>query len=112
MPAIPETLSYEPPTLGDLRELKEQFGLTGAQMAQLFNVSNDKQWRKYTGGQAPRPIGIERAFWMAAHQVLDPEQLEAVRAYMASFGALWEIDETRSNENGGELRYRQRTEAS
>ncbi|SFM73261.1 hypothetical protein [Variovorax sp. OV329] len=109
MRITPPVNDYRPPTPRDLQVLKEQFGLTAYEMARLFAVQPE-QWRKHTGGQAPREISVTRAFFMAAFQVLDDEEIERVVAYMASFGASWNMDAEPPPR--ADSRYRQRNEAS
>ncbi|MDM0053362.1 hypothetical protein [Variovorax sp. J22R115] len=91
MRITPPVTDYHAPTPRDLQVLKEQFGLTAYEMARLFAVQPE-QWRKHTGGQSPREISVTRAFFMAAFQVLSDEEIERVVAYMASFGARWNMD--------------------
>lgn len=86
-------MKYTPPTVKHLAQLKDQLGGTGAQMANLFGMASDVQWRKYTGGAAPREISLQRAFFMSAMQVLTADEIERVRVHMASFGARWERDD-------------------
>ncbi|MEJ8821544.1 XRE family transcriptional regulator [Variovorax humicola] len=109
MRITPPVTDYRAPTPKDLQDLKEQFGLTAYEMARLFAVQPE-QWRKHTGGQAPREISVTRAFFMAAFQVLSDDEIERVVAYMASFGARWNMDAEPPPRP--EPRYRQRNEAS
>jgi hypothetical protein len=109
MRITPPVTDYQAPTPKDLQELKEHFGLTAYEMARLFAVAPE-QWRKHTGGQSPREISATRAFFMAAFQVLTDEEIERVVAYMASFGARWNMDAEPPPRP--EPRYRPRNEAS
>jgi hypothetical protein len=109
MRITPPVTDYRAPTPQDLQVLKEHFGLTAYEMARLFAVQPE-QWRKHTGGQSPREISVTRAFFMAAFQVLGDEEIERVVAYMASFGANWNMDAEPPPRP--EPRYRQRNEAS
>ncbi|MBS0454228.1 MAG: XRE family transcriptional regulator [Proteobacteria bacterium] len=109
MRMTPPINEYRAPTPADLQQLKEQFGLTSYEMARLFAVQPE-QWRKHTGGLSPREISVTRAFFMAAFQVLSNEEIERIVAYMASFGASWNMDAEPAPRP--EPRYRQRNEAS
>ncbi|WP_342346275.1 XRE family transcriptional regulator [Caballeronia zhejiangensis] len=66
--------------------------MTGKQMADLFWLAGDHQWRKYTGGQSPRELSPHMAFVAAAKLALTPEDFAHVLAKMAEFGALVEED--------------------
>ncbi|WP_429497435.1 XRE family transcriptional regulator [Robbsia andropogonis] len=56
------TIKYSPPTPENLRALKERLDFTGDQMAQMFGLAGNNQWRKYTGGAAPRPMSLPMLF--------------------------------------------------
>lgn len=78
---------YKPPTIDDLRTLKEELGFTGEQMAELCGLAGGQQWRKYTGGQEPREISPQMLFFAAARLELDAEALERVANRMRAIGA-------------------------
>ncbi|MCW3543379.1 XRE family transcriptional regulator [Burkholderia cenocepacia] len=59
---------YFPPTPEDLRALKVRLGFTGEQMAQMFGLAGNSQWRKYTGGVEPRPMSLPMLFLALALQ--------------------------------------------
>lgn len=80
-------MHYTPPTPQDLQALKNELGLTGQQMAELAAVAGGQQWRKYTGGESPRDMGLHILFFMAARLVLSDSELESVRAKMIEIGA-------------------------
>jgi transcriptional regulator with XRE-family HTH domain len=80
-------MRYLPPTTDDLRRLKDDLGLTGEQMAELFGLAGGQQWRKYTGGAEPREMGLQMLFFAAARLVLDPQQVDRVLARMRQIGA-------------------------
>ncbi|ALK30841.1 MULTISPECIES: hypothetical protein [Burkholderia] len=61
-------LKYFPPTPEDLRALKTELGFTGEQMAQMFGLAGNNQWRKYTGGADPRPMALPMLFLALALQ--------------------------------------------
>lgn len=80
-------LNYAPPTIEDLAALKEELNLTGAQMADLFALGGSHQWRKYTGGQAPRAMSAQMLFYACAQLELPDDQLRRVMARMQAVGA-------------------------
>ncbi|WCM21346.1 XRE family transcriptional regulator [Paraburkholderia bryophila] len=59
-------IHYTPPTPENLRALKSELGYTGDQMASLFGLAGNNQWRKYTGGQEPRPMSLPMLFLAGA----------------------------------------------
>lgn len=67
--------------------MKDQLGLTGEQMAELFGVAGGQQWRKYTGGAEPRQMSIQMLFFAAARLTLTDTELARVRDRMLSAGA-------------------------
>ena len=79
-------LTYAPPTTADLAALKHTLGYTGEQMADLAAVAGGQQWRKYTGGVAPRTLGVHMAFFMAARLVLTGQELHKVTEKMRAIG--------------------------
>jgi hypothetical protein len=85
-------MHYSPPTPADLRCLKEELGMTGVEMAELFGLAGGQQWRKYTGGQSPRGMGLHMLFFAAARLVLTPEELEKVASRMQAAGAQIKLD--------------------
>jgi len=68
-------------------------------MAELFGVSSDKQWRKYTGGQQPREVSPHMLFFAMARLVLKQKDLNLVIEAMRDAGA--DIDLTASPETPG-----------
>lgn len=78
---------YTPPTAEDLEALKERLGYTGNQMADLAGVASNSQWRKYTGGVAPRAMSPHILFFMAAQLALKSEELDSVLKKMREIGA-------------------------
>ena len=78
---------YTPPTPEDLEALKESLGYTGNQMADLAGVASNSQWRKYTGGVAPRAMSPHILFFMAAQLALSNDELERVLEKMREIGA-------------------------
>ncbi|MDE1138209.1 MAG: XRE family transcriptional regulator [Paraburkholderia tropica] len=80
-------ITYTPPSTRDLADLKQKLNMTGKQMADLFWLAGDHQWRKYTGGQAPRELSPHMAFVAAAKLSLTEDELARVLGKMAEFGA-------------------------
>lgn len=80
-------MQYTPPTTEDLARLKAALGFTGKQMAELFGVSADFQWRKYTGGHSPREMSMHMLFFAMARMELQPAVLERVLERMRAVGA-------------------------
>lgn len=78
---------YTPPTPEELEALKEGLGYTGNEMADLAGVASNSQWRKYTGGVAPRAMSPHILFFMAAQLVLNEDELERVLNKMSEIGA-------------------------
>jgi hypothetical protein len=90
-------IHYIPPTPEDLRNLKDQLGYTGEQMADLFGLAGNNQWRKYTGGHAPRPMSLPMLFLAGA--MLHPnKRIADVFAWCQQIGAKIEIH---SSPDGG-----------
>lgn len=56
-------------------------------MAELFGLSDGRQWRKYTGGASPREMSAQMLFFAAARRTLDAESIERVIAAMREMGA-------------------------
>jgi len=80
-------MRYIPPSPADLRRLKNELELTSEQMAELFGLAGGQQWRKYTGGIAPREMGPQMLFLAAARLVLDEQELGRVLDRMREVGA-------------------------
>lgn len=78
-------LIYSPPSPAQLAALKEQLGLSSAQLADLFGVKDGRQWRKYTGGQ--REISMQMLFFGLARLELDEATIERVFSRMRAAGA-------------------------
>ncbi|MDR8102435.1 XRE family transcriptional regulator [Burkholderia cenocepacia] len=89
-------IKYTPPGTQHLATLKHELNMTGKQMADLFWLGGDHQWRKYTGGQAPREMSPHMAFVAAAKLALTDEEFARVLAKMETFGA--RVEESPSGE--------------
>ncbi|RAU37088.1 XRE family transcriptional regulator [Enterobacter sp. RIT418] len=84
---MPLIENYTPPAPEDLARLKDELGLTGNQMADLAGLAGSNHWRKYTGGESPRVMGLHMLFYMAAQLELKPEELQKVLKKMIEIGA-------------------------
>ncbi len=82
---------YDPPSAGDLARLKDDLAFTSPQMADLAGLAQGAQWRKYTGGADPRPLGMQMHFYMAALLTLDEDSLARVVECMREQGAEVEL---------------------
>ena len=85
-------MRYTPPTTRDLAALKASLERTGDEMADLFGLAGSHQWRKYTGGQSPREMSAQMAFFAAARLELDRAQMERIIRRMRDFGADIDLD--------------------
>jgi hypothetical protein len=85
-------MRYTPPTTKDLADLKHELGMTGKQLAELFGVAGDHQWRKYTGGNAPRPMAPQMLFFAMARLELDDATIERVLQRMRRAGAAIDLN--------------------
>lgn len=78
-------LIYSPPAPAQLAAFKRELGLSSAQMAELFGVSDGRQWRKYSGGD--REISLQMLFFGLARLELDEASIERVFSRMRAAGA-------------------------
>jgi hypothetical protein len=86
-------INYIPPTPEDLRALKTRLNFTGDQMAQMFGLAGNNQWRKYTGGVEPRPMSLPMLFLAMA--LLDQNAtVDQVMDKCREVGATIEFDKT------------------
>jgi hypothetical protein len=85
-------MQYTPPTTTDLADLKQELQYTGKQLAELFGLAGDHQWRKYTGGNAPRPMSPQMLFFAAARLELDEKTINRVLKRMRAIGAVIDLD--------------------
>lgn len=60
------SIRYIPPTPQDLRDFKDRLEYTGDQMAAMFGLAGNNQWRKYTSGNEPRPMSLPMLFLAGA----------------------------------------------
>lgn len=80
-------IEFSAPSTKDLNDLKSQRKATGKEMADMFWLGGDHQWRKYTGGQQPREMSPQMAFLGAARMELSEDEFNRVLRRMATFGA-------------------------
>lgn len=85
---------YAPPSPEELMKLKTDLGLSSAEMAQLFGVSDGRQWRKYTGGE--RELSPQILFFAMARLELDAEIIQRILSRMRAVGAQIELESLRS----------------
>lgn len=81
---------FQPPTVQQLKQLKEDLGYTGAQMAQLLGLSSSRRWRDLVNESNPQGITPSSLFLGAARLTLGDKQIEQVLEKMRQIGA--EID--------------------
>ena len=81
------SIDYSPPTPEDLRKLKEALGYTGEQMAALFGLAGNNQWRKYTGGEQPREMSLQMLYFGLSRLELDEATIDRVFGRMRAIGA-------------------------
>ncbi|MDR5765053.1 XRE family transcriptional regulator [Caballeronia sp. LZ028] len=80
-------MKYTPPSTSDLARLKADLRMTGKQIAELFGLAGDQQWRKYTGGHEPRQMSAQMLFFAMARLELDEQTLQAILDRMRAAGA-------------------------
>jgi hypothetical protein len=96
-------MRYTAPSTEALARLKAKLGYTGSQMAELFGVSSDKQFRKYTGGHTPRELSPHMLFFAMARLTLKQKDIETVLDAMREAGAVIDLAAASdSPEQGGE----------
>jgi hypothetical protein len=95
-------MQYKQPSVEAIAALKERLGYTGSQMADLFGVSSDKQFRKYTGGKKPRELSPHMLFFAMARLVLKQKEVETVLDAMREAGATIDLTASDSPEQAGE----------
>ncbi|SKC78217.1 hypothetical protein SAMN05445504_2357 [Burkholderia sp. CF099] len=61
-------IHYVPPPVQGLRAQQERLKKTGSQMAEMYGLAGNNQWRKYTTGQDPRPMSLPMLFLAGALQ--------------------------------------------
>jgi hypothetical protein len=61
-------IRYIPPTPAALHAQKERLKKTGEQMADMYGLAGNNQWRKYTSGHSLRPMSLPMLFFAGALQ--------------------------------------------
>lgn len=84
-------MQYQPPPPEELARLKDELGLSSAQMAKLFGLSGGRHWRKYTGGEEPQGISPQVLFFAMAQLELDAATVERVLERMRKLGAVIDL---------------------
>ncbi|TCK43971.1 hypothetical protein B0G84_2319 [Paraburkholderia sp. BL8N3] len=80
-------MTYNPPSPEELQRLKDELGLSSAQMADLFGLSSGRHWRSYTEKGNPRSISAQTLFFGLARLELSDAELTRVTARMRRVGA-------------------------
>lgn len=88
--------NYTPPSARQLADLKARLDLTGNELADLVGVADGRQWRKYTGGEAPREMSPAMLFMLAARLELSDADIERITQRMRTIGATFEYEEPAS----------------
>jgi hypothetical protein len=80
---------YTPPTPEDLERLKSEQSKTSSEMAELFGLSNGRQWRRYTSTDPlnKRDMGMHMLFFAMARLELSTEATERILQRMRKTGA-------------------------
>lgn len=86
-------MKYEAPSADALQRLKDELGLSSAQMAKLFGLSSGRHWRGYTeNGDKRREISAQTLFFGLARSELEAETIARVLERMRRAGATIELD--------------------
>lgn len=85
-------MKYTAPSAEELQRLKDDLGLSSAQMAKLFGLSSGRHWRGYTETGATRKIGAQTLFFGLAQKELSAEAIERILARMRRAGATIDLD--------------------
>lgn len=85
-------MQYTPPSTKQLADLKHALNMTGKEMADLFGLAGDHQWRKYTGGNQPRELSPHMLFFAMARLELDEATFGRILERMRKTGAEIELD--------------------
>jgi hypothetical protein len=81
-------MKYKEPSAEDLQRLKDELGLSSAEMANLFGLSSGRHWRGYTEtGEKRRKISAQTLFFGLARKELDAEAIARVLERMRQAGA-------------------------
>lgn len=83
---------FQPPTVQQLKQLKEDLGYTGSQMAQLLGLSSSRRWRDLVNESNPQGITPSSLFLGAARLTLTDQQIEQVLEKMRQIGATIDLN--------------------
>lgn len=83
---------YLPPSVQQLKQLKEELGFTGAQMAQLLGLSSSRRWRDLVNENDPQGITPASLFIGAARLTLSDKDFQQVLEKMRQIGATIDLD--------------------
>lgn len=86
------SIHYEAPSPEGLLEQKRRRGATSAQMAQVYGLAGDNQWRKYTSGKEPRPMSLPMLFLAMALEHRDATVDEVFEICRRETGAVIDLD--------------------
>lgn len=85
-------IHYVEPTVQDLRAQQERLKKTGSQMAEMYGLAGNNQWRKYVTGKNPRPMSLSMMF-LAGVVYLGPRAtVEQVFDWCRAVGAKIEVE--------------------
>jgi len=84
---------YTPPPAQALARLKDDLNTTSQAMAELCGLAQGQQWRKYTGGAAPREVNPHMLFFMAARLELGDDGVTRILERMRKLGAQFDFIE-------------------
>ncbi len=85
-------MKYKAPSAEELQRLKDELGLSSAQMAKLFGLSSGRHWRGYTETNKPRSISAQTLFFGLARKELGAEAIARVLERMRQAGATIDLD--------------------
>ncbi len=85
-------IRYIPPTVQGLRAQQERLQKTGTQMADMYGLAGNNQWRKYTTGKEPRPMSLPMLFLAGALQNRTATVEEVFEWCRRETGATIELD--------------------
>lgn len=87
-------IHYVPPTPEGLLEQKHRRNATSAQMAQVYGLAGDNQWRKYTSGKEPRAMSLPMLFLAMAIENRHATVDEVFEICRRETGAVIDLDHT------------------
>jgi hypothetical protein len=85
-------IRYVPPTPESLHAQKLRLKKTGEQMAEMYGLAGNNQWRKYTSGQEPRPMSLPMLFLAGALQNRTATVEEVFEWCRRETGAIIDLD--------------------